>query len=159
MHPLNGTTDSPFCLQLSSESLLERGWKPLLIISLTWSNMRVWRPGNHLSRRCLPVLHIRFDCVVITFIATSAAILHKCDLICVWVASWGKYTFCVSFFFFWSALHFSLAVWGIYNVGISHIPQLLKCLLFFWCISSGISGPRWPSGGICEHNHPAQLAH
>lgn len=28
------------------------------------------------------MLDIRFDCVVITFMATSAAILHKCDLIC-----------------------------------------------------------------------------
>lgn len=74
-------------------------WKPLLI-SLTWGNMRIWRPGNHLSQRCLPVLHIRFDCVVITFMATSAAILHKCDLICDWVASWGRYSFCVIFFFF-----------------------------------------------------------
>lgn len=58
--------------------------------------MRVWRPRNHLGQRCLPVLHIRFDCVVIAFAATSAAILNKCDLICFRVVRRWRY----SFFFF-----------------------------------------------------------
>lgn len=145
----------------------KEAWKPLLI-SLTWGNMRVWRPGNHLSQRCLPVLHIRFDWAVITFTATSAAILHKCDLICDGVVSWRRYSFSMIFFFcqlFILVLQYEKCSYCLASdicfiqYCTSHTPQFLKHLLFFWCTSSGISWPRWSGGGIREHDDPAQLPH